>query len=490
VLALATLGLTSCQVYYKVPQYNFGGRPTPPSLLFERVLVGVTTNGSQGFLQILDGLRDIRGNIQDTKQTFSISGYSAGYPSQIYNFPEQTQGFVYSSSDGSFTKINYGTESSAGAAASFPAASTAIAVSADFQRFFSAEESAGFLTIVDNSTGTTYALNLPNVFQVVINQGDTAAIAMTRNSNSVYRVVKLNINQYTTAAIADAAIGAIDCQPLVLPVYCVVPVPGSFDRPSGAYFSLDGTTAYVLNSGPELGGTAASVSLIPQAALVNTNIPTAPPTVSPVTATVPVPGGVTTAISDGTTLYLAGQSQYVVGANGQSTGVANPNGLFGGYLSTLNLATNTITGAYSISDGHHSQLLFADDNTLWIGSQQCANGVRQNLFAAGNTTQAANYNCLTRFDLGALSASIVPAVNQGATPVTVPYPNTNQDQYYYGSLTGICWVQNYHKVYSAYGGQIHAFNTADGSEINNQNITVQGTALTVAYMDALTNAAN
>jgi hypothetical protein len=48
---------------------------------------------------------------------------------------------------------------------------------------------------------------VPNVFQVVINQGDTAAIAMTRNSNSVYRIVKLNANQYPTAAIADAAIG-------------------------------------------------------------------------------------------------------------------------------------------------------------------------------------------------------------------------------------------------------------------------------------------
>ncbi len=489
-LALATLGLTSCHVIYKVPEYNVGGRPTPPSLLFERVLVGVTSNGTSGFLEILDGLRDIRGNVQDTKQSFTISGYSSGYPYQIYNFPEQSLGFVYSSSDGSFTKINYGTEAAQGAAASFPAASTAIAVSADFQRFFSAEENAGFLAIVDNSTGITYALNLPNVFQVVINQGDTAAIAMTRNSNSLYRVVKLNANQYPTAAIADATIGAIDCQPLVVPVYCVVPVPGSFDRPSGAYFSLDGTTAYVLNSGPELGGTTASVSLIPQAALLNTNIPTAPPTVSPVTATIPVPGGVTASLSDGTTLYLAGQSQYVIGANGQSTGVANPNGLFAGYLSTLNLATNTVTAAYSISDGHHSQLLFADNNTLWIGSQQCANGVRQNLFAQGNTTQAANYNCLTRFDLGALTASIVPAVNQGSTPVTVPYPNTNQDQYYYGSLTGICWVQNYNKVYTAYGGQIHAFNTADGSEINNQNITVQGTALTVAYMDALTNAAN
>lgn len=489
-LAIATLGLTSCKIYYKLPQYNFAGRPTPPSQLVQRVLVGVTANGNQGFLEILDGLRDIRGNLQDTIQTFSISGYSSGYPSQIFNFPEQTRGFVYSNSDGTLAAVNYSTEASAGTGASFPARSTAVAVSADFARFFSAEESAGFLTVVDQSTATSYALNLPNVFQVVINQGDTAAIAMVRNSNALYRVVKLNTNQFTTAVIANATIGAIDCQPLVIPVYCVVPIPGSFDRPSGAYFSLDGTSAYVFNSGPELGGVAASVSVIPQAALVNTNIPTAPPTVSPVTANIPVPGGVTASVSDGTTLYLAGQSQKVVGANGQFTGVANPNGLFGGYLSTMSLATNKITGAYAISDGHHSQLLFADNNTLWIGSQQCANGIRQNRFAQGDTSQAANYNCLTRFDLGALTASIVPAVNQGATPVVVPYPNTNQDQFYYGDLTGMCWIQGYNKIYSAYGGQIHAFNTADASEINNINITVQGTALTVAYMDALTNAAN
>jgi hypothetical protein len=45
-------------------------------------------------------------------------------------------------------------------------------------------------------------------------------------------------------------------------------------------------------------------------------------------------------------------------------------------------------------------------------------------------------------------------------------------------------------MYTAYGGQVHAFNTADGSEIDNTQLTVQGTALDVAYMDAITNAAN
>jgi hypothetical protein len=145
-------------------------------------------------------------------------------------------------------------------------------------------------------------------------------------------------------------------------------------------------------------------------------------------------------------------------------------------------------------------MLFADDNTLWIGSQLCANGERaaraaQQIAAGQPTDQSANYNCLTRVALPSgstpISASIIPAVTQSATnPVTVPYPNTNQNLYYYGDLTGLCWVQTLHKVYTAYGGQIHAFNTADGSEINNKNIIVQGTALDVAYMDAFTDAAN
>jgi hypothetical protein len=45
-------------------------------------------------------------------------------------------------------------------------------------------------------------------------------------------------------------------------------------------------------------------------------------------------------------------------------------------------------------------------------------------------------------------------------------------------------------MYTAYGGQVHAFNTADGSEINNSLITIQGTALDVAFLDAITNDAN
>ncbi len=183
----------------------------------------------------------------------------------------------------------------------------------------------------------------------------------------------------------------------------------------------------------------------------------------------PIPGGVTAALSDGTTLYLAGQQ-------------LQPDGLFAGRLTLLNLDTLTAGAPISISDGNHTKMLFADDNTLWIGSQFCATGERA--------------KARPELQLPHQLSTSAPALlhrprRQPADPnSSVPFPNGNQNQYYYGDLTGLCWVQGLHKVYTAYGGQVHAFNTADGSEINNQFIIIQGTALDVAYMDAVTNAAN
>jgi hypothetical protein len=436
-------------------------------------MIGYTFNGSSGALAIVDALRDIRSNVEDTIPNFSIKGYSSGYPGTILSFPAELRGYVYSNSDGSLVNINYSTEASAGSVGSFQSGTSAVAVPPTFGHFYGAEEAAGVLEVIDNLNGGSYALTIPNVFKVVVNAGDTVALAMVRNANTVYRVFKLNEGQFANNQLAIAATGSVDCQPYLFPVYCAVAVPGTYDQPSGVYFSLDGTTAYVLNCGPECGGEVASVTLLQQGPLNENVIPSSPIQPNPQTANVPVPGGVTEALSDGTTLYLAGQQ-------------LQPDGLFAGFLSTMSQATNTITGKYSISDGSHSKLLFADNNTLWVGSQYCATGERAKL--------GENYNCLTMVTLGATSGTIasvqiVPNVTPGGA-VVVPYPNQNDDQYYYGSLTGICWVQNYNKVYTAYGGQVHIFSTVDGSEIDNEYVTVQGTALDVAYMDALSDGAN
>ena len=524
-LALASVGLSSCHsaayYYYKFPEYNYAGRPVPPSKLAQRVMIGVSGNGSSGDLQIVDALRDIRTNVEDTIQGYSISGYSSGFPGTILSFPSELRGYVYSSSDGSLTNINYSTEASAGSVGTFQSGSSSVAIPTAFSRYYGAEEAAGVLEVIDNLTGQSFALNIPNVYKVEVNKGDTVALAMVRNADaanpgcaaisptptvscpaSVYRVFKLNQSQYPTQAAAIAATGSIDCQPTLVPVYCAVAVPGVYDQPTGVYFSLDGTTAYVLNCGPECGGKTASVTLLQQGPLNNNvincvpgqvcNCLPAPPTgqqcpvvqPTPMIANVLVPGGVTDALSDGITLYLAGQSQNQIASNGTTVVASNHNALFGGYLTTMNLATQKVTGAYSIADGSHSKMLFADNNTLWIGSQFCASGVRAD---AGQ-----NYNCLTMVQLGGatLKPQIVPNVTPGSATAVVPYPNQNNNQYYYGSLTGLCWVQNFNKVYTAYGGQVHIFSTVDGSEINNQSVTVQGTALDVAYMDALTDDAN
>ncbi len=494
-LSVGTLALSSCaHRIYLNPEYNFAGRPLPPSGLLERVLVAYSANGSSGGLQILDGLRDLRTNIQNTIPRFAISGYSEADPIQIINYPEQTTGYAYSLNDGNLTTINYSTETSSGSAGSFGANAPSAAAAPLGTTFAGASEQTGQL-ILANSFGT-FSFSLPNVDKVVIDQGNTVVLAMVRNSNTLYRIVKLPSSN--TPVIPP---GAVDCEPLLLPTFCVVPVAGNYDRPTNVYFSLDGTTAYVLNCGPECGGTTASVSFLQMGALEFTNVPTVNPLSAgapsplvnlPVPNPVPIPGGVTAAISDSNYLYLSGQQLQSGGAY---------NGLFAGNLTLLNLSTYQAGAPISISDGTHTKMLFADNNTLWIGSSQCATGVRaataaKQLSTQGYTTQAGNYNCLTRVALGSATpaAQIIPAVvqsNVASTPaVQVGYPNTNQNNYYYGSLTGICWVQNYGKVYTAYGGQIHAFNTVDGSERDNTNITVQGTVLDVAYMDALTNQAN
>jgi len=512
-LASATLALTACGrvVLYKTPEYNYAGRPIPPSKLLYRVMAAFSANGSTGGLEIIDGLRDLRGNVQNTVKTFSISGYSEGEPITILNFPEQLAGYVFSINDGNLTDINYSKETSSGNIGNFGSNSPSVAAAPVNGVVGGAAEQSGLVIV--SIGGATYDLNLPNVDKVVIDRGGEVVLAMVRNSNTLYRVVKLPV---TNNPVLPP--GYVDCEPLVLPGACIVPVANTFDRPSNASFSLDGSTAYILNSGPELGGTTASVSFLQMGQLNMNLIPTVDPlspgapspfSTLPVANPIPIPGGVTVALSDGAYLYLAGQQLLSSGPY---------KGLFAGNLTTINLSTYAVSAPVSISDGNHTKLLFADNNTLWAGSSQCANGVRYATAAAelasqGYTDQAGNYNCLTMLTTGTATppATIIPAVVQSNNPsqaVGVPYPNTDQNQYYYGSLTGICWVQNFHKVYSAYGGQIHAFYTGisstpvtegqaenanggpAGTEINNYNITVQGTVLDVAYIDAETNSAD
>lgn len=488
--ATAVVLLTGCGYRpYKTTENQFAGRPVPPSKLTQRVMVAISQASLLGGgLEVLDAKRDIRSNVYVANSTTMISAYSSNAKS-IINYPEQMRGYVYSS-DGAINTINYSTEAASGTTAATSGALSSYFVSQDVYSVLTAVESSGLFVMNQPSTASatsssimaTYSFPVPSVYKVVANPSHSVILLMLRNSNNVYRVLQLNANQ---AGNQTPPANSLTCMPVNNPVYCIVPVNApdgtnngtpqpTFHRPFDAYFSPDGSQVYFLNCGRECGGTASTGDDVAGVSFVDLNtlrIDYYPPNgaaVSPSTTFVPVSGGATAAISDGNTLYVSGQS-------------LQTDGLFGGNLSVIPLSTKAVSATYSISDGTHTKMLFADNNTLWIGSSNCASGER----AAHNQ----NYNCLTRYDITNRAAAIVPNVVPGGT-TTVPYPNENLDKYYYGSLTGLCWVEGLNKVYTAYGGQVHAFNTVDGSEIDNTNITVQGTATDVAYMDASTNVAN
>ncbi|HEY6541176.1 MAG TPA: hypothetical protein VIZ18_09570 [Ktedonobacteraceae bacterium] len=446
-----------------------------------------------GALQILDARYDIRNSENGAIPSFSISGYKGSLPSLILNYPEQSQGYVYGSGDGSLTAINYATEATTGTISGLPGFSSSVFVPSSGSYVVAASQTAQYLTVEDRVQGATVYLNLPNIYKVEVNPSATVMLAFVQNSNYAYRVIHLQqpngtvmpVPTFPNEANWPSNVAPVNCQPVNLPVYCVVPVldqngnPIQFDRPYNTIFSSDGTTGWLLNCGPECGGQQSSVSFLNMGVLNIYNFPgsTYPsPPANPAPPTeeqrVPVPGGATMALYGNGTLYISGQQR-------------QPDGLFEGFLSVMNLASNQVTATYPISDGTHTKMLFGDDNTLWIGSQLCASGERTADNLINKLTGQIDNGCLTFVDLTKLVPGYLPFVEPA-----------------YGDLTGLCAILQWHKMYTAYGGQIHIYATTNvgitttsvgyyaGSELYNNNVTVQGTAYDVAYMDAITNASD
>ncbi len=441
--SLCALSALACSVFFLTgcgQSYYFGGRALPPSGILNRVLIAVQNPGAltKGTLEIVDAYYDIRHSFNNKVASFAIAGYSGADPLTIQNMPEEQAGAVYGAGDGSYALLSYASEKQT-TTVSLPGASSSVFISRDQRYVFAANQTAHTVTIQDRNLGTSYGLNLPNVYRVSINPSGSVALAFVQDSNLVYSVYKLQANQHAPA-------NAADCEPQNLPVYCLLPVPGNFDRPTKAVFSADGTTAFVLNCGPECGGVQASVSFLPVAGvIIQSGAPIPPGAPTTVTATVPIPGGDTDAIQNANLLYLAGQQ-------------LQPDGYLAGYLSILDTNAKAVTGTYSISDGTHLKMLFADNNTLWVGSQLCTQGER---YHQGATT---DLGCLTMFNTASNSVTMIDS--------------------YKGDATGIAAVIGLNKIYTAEGGQVYIYNTATGASMDNSQVTVVGTAYDVAYMDA------
>ena len=450
----------------------FAGRVLPPSGLTNRVLIAIQNPSAfnKGALQIVDAYYDIRSSFDGKVGGFSISGYSGSLPVTIQNMPEEQQGAVYGSGDGSLTMINYAKESSAGGQKGLNGISSSIYTTRNQAFTFAASQSSHVLTVLDQASGGTFALSLPGIYRVSVNPGGSMAVAFVQNSNYAYYTRKLSASQTLAYSAGPASWpkAAEDCEPLNAPGWCLFQIqspdaldatgnpygaPLTFDRPVKAVFSGDGGTAYILNCGPECGGTASSVSLLPVSPMIflaNQQSGQLPKTGT--ITSIPIPGGASNALIDVSTMYVVGQQP-------------QPDGLFAGNLTVIDLNSNTASSPTSISDGAPgavSRLIEADDNTLWIGMTKCTNGER---YAKGLP-----YGCLTMYNTSTKSVTMI--------------------ENYLGDLTGIASVTGLHKVYVAQGGQIFIYSTKDGRAFDNQYVTVTGTAYDVAYMDGLTDGNN
>jgi len=474
-------------------EYYVDGRVLPPSKLKNRVMIAIQNPGilAGGSLEIVDAYYDERSAYNGTPASFSVAGFGGKIPITIQNMPEEQFGAIYSYGDGSFTMADYQGEKTSGTVSIPAGLSSSIFITRNREYVFAANQVAHVFTAVNQTLGSSIGLSLPGVYRVSVNPGGSVAMAFVQNSNYAYYPRQLSAAQTTAYSGGPSTWpkAAVDCEPQNAPTWCLLQMqspdhsyvdgagvtqyygaPLVFDRPVKALFSSDGSTAYILNCGPECGGTTASISIVPISPLIflqgqssgllpcnlAANGPCPDSNAKPM-VNIPVPGGASNALVDSTTMYVVGQQPQVI--QGQT--------LFAGNLTLVNLSNNTAGSPVPISDGQPgamSRIIEADDNTLWIGMTGCTTGVRY------ATNPSSGYGCLTMY-------------NTATNKVVLLEP-------YIGDATGIAAVQGLHKIYAAEGGQVYIYSTVDGSSIDNQYVTVTGTAYDVAYMDATTDADN
>jgi hypothetical protein len=202
--------------------------------------------------------------------------------------------------------------------------------------FQGAVESMNFST----SALTTIAVN--GAQTVVANANGTQLLVFSNDSNSV------------TVLTPVVAAPPVDTSCYTNPPNAVCTIVPGFDRPVFAVVS--GNLAYVLNCGPQCGGTQASVAVFDLSTLT-------------ITQTIPVDAA-TMAFLNGSTLYVAGTPASA--ANSACTGQTTAATICG-RLDIVDLGSGAVTSSAVITDGYHDRMDMTANGQLFIGSHSCTN---------------------------------------------------------------------------------------------------------------------
>ena len=313
----------------------------PPSGLKERVLAsqGVSSTLLQGRLVFINGTNDT---------IAPVTPISAGTsPGLMALNPNRSVLATFDNSTTSVFAVDTTTESGIGSvrlpgptwSMVFPVASPigyAAVPSATVNGF-------SFLGAVDVMNFSTAALSTIAV---------TSAQTVVSNSNGTELLVFSNDSDSMTVLFPTAAAPPVDtsCYSNLPNSVCAI-VPG-FDRP--VFAIVNGSTAYVLNCGPECGGSQASVMIFDMNSLA-------------ITATIPVDAA-TTALLNGSTLYVAGTPPSNNACTGQTTAAT-----ICGRLDIVDLGSGTVTGRAVITNGYHDRIDMTSNGQIFVGSHDCTN---------------------------------------------------------------------------------------------------------------------
>lgn len=360
VTVLASLNFLSCGGYSS-PVYK------PPSGLSTRAMASQSVVGPTAF----PGLIIVNAENDTLARASEISAGTS--PGLMAISPDRATLLVFDSVTNNVNVVNTKTEALIGTIPLPGLTTSMVALNTGFA--YAAVPTApltgsapGAIEVLNLSTGAvTGRVNVPNAQTVVPSPDGTSLLVFSTDSDAVTVLSPLLVNTGSTVSTT---------------------LPG-FDRPAYAVFSTDGSTAYILNCGPECGGAQASVQSLDLASHA---------------AGTPVPvDGATIGWLNGSTLYVAGNSLVNSSCAGQSTAATTC-----GRLDLVDLGSMTVTSSIAITDGYHDRIDMALNGQLFIGANTCTN--EGNI----NNPQGEVRGCLSIFNT-TNAAVIIPPDNGDVT---------------------------------------------------------------------------
>jgi hypothetical protein len=299
-----------------------------------------------------------------------------------------------------------------------------IAISPDGKTAWAAMPNFGFVQSVDTTTG---------IAAPVIRIGNARRLVMSPNGTKllIFLDPQENIAPKNTFLVLDTASNTLRA----------ITDVAHLDQPITAVFGSSDTQAFILNCGPECGGTAASVVSVDFSTATTAFAPAAP---------IAVPGA-TVGVLNGTTLFVAGSPLAVV-AGCPLTRC--------GALTAINTTALSAGAPVPITDGQHQNIAITSNGKVYVGAVGCSVVTGTGV----NTTRG----CLSIFNTTSLAT-------------TFPEESSFRQNF---SVTSLQPISGRNVIYVVQGGELDIFDTnTDALETGITQIDIVGNAVAAVLID-------